>query len=87
MRNISDLSERSMSPPSAHFPSEPHVLENYFHAITQLPRPLRQEEEIREFILHEAERFELQYGTDEVGNVIVYVPGSPGYEDHEAVII
>lgn len=71
----------------AHFPAEPSQVWGYFHALNQLPRPSRQEDKVREFILSEAARLQLQTHTDEVGNVIVYVPASKGYESHETVII
>lgn len=71
----------------AHFQTEPALLWNYFHAITQLPRPSKQEEKFREFILAEAKKLNLETYQDEVGNVIVYVPATPGYESHETVII
>ncbi len=70
-----------------HFPSEPHHIWSYFHAINQIPRPSRHEDKFREFILSEAHKLKLKTKTDEVGNVIVYVPGTPGYESHETVII
>lgn len=70
-----------------HFPAEPQAVWGYFHAINQIPRPSKKEEKIREFILKEAQKFGLKTEVDEVGNVIVYVPASPGYEDHETVII
>lgn len=70
-----------------HFPSEPANLWGYFHAITQVPRPSKKEEKIRDYILNEAKKLTLKTHVDEVGNVIIYVPASPGYENHEAVII
>jgi dipeptidase D len=70
-----------------HFPTEPALVWNYFHAINQLPRPSKKEEKFREYILKEASHLQLKTHVDEVGNVIVYVPASPGYEDHEPVII
>lgn len=71
----------------AHFPSEPQNVWGYFHAITQLPRPSKQEDKVREFILAEAGKLNLQTHVDDVGNVIVYVPATKGYESHETVII
>lgn len=71
----------------AHFPAEPRNVWGYFHAITQLPRPSKQEDKVREYILDEAQKLNLKTYQDEVGNVIVYVPASPGYESHETVII
>ncbi|WP_408097637.1 beta-Ala-His dipeptidase [Peredibacter sp. HCB2-198] len=70
-----------------HFPAEPKALWSLFHTINQLPRPSRKEDKFREFILKEAETLKLKTHTDEVGNVIVYVPATPGYENHETVII
>lgn len=71
----------------AHFPNEPQRVWEYFHAINQIPRPSRHEEKFREYILKEAAKLHLKTHTDEVGNIIVYVPASKGYENHETVII
>lgn len=71
----------------SHFPAEPQKLWGYFHAINQIPRPSRKEDKFREYILQEAALLNLQTHSDEVGNVIVYVPASKGYEDHVTVII
>lgn len=71
----------------SHFPSSPKALWSYFHAINQIPRPSKNEGKMREFILKEAQACELETFVDEVGNVIVYVPASQGYETHETVII
>jgi dipeptidase D len=71
----------------AHFPTEPQQVWKYFHAINQIPRPSKKEDKFREFILNEATLLNLRTHSDEVGNVIVYVPASKGYENHETVII
>lgn len=71
----------------SHFPTEPALLWGYFHAINQIPRPSRQEGKFQEFILKQADKFLLKTHVDEVGNVIVYVPASAGYETHPTVII
>lgn len=71
----------------AHFPAEPKLVWSYFHAINQIPRPSKKEDKMREFILAEAKRLGHRTHVDEVGNVIVYVPATPGYETHETVII
>ncbi len=69
------------------YPREPQKLWSYFHHLTQLPRPSKREEKVREFILLEAHKNGHATHVDDVGNIIVYVPGSPGYENHETVII
>jgi dipeptidase D len=71
----------------SHFPAEPRNLWAHFHAINQIPRPSRHEEKMREYIEKEAKRLGLRTNVDEVGNVIVFVPASKGYENHETVII
>lgn len=71
----------------SHFPAEPKAVWGYFHAINQIPRPSKNETKFREYILKEASSLNLKTFVDEVGNVIVYVPASPGYETHETVII
>ena len=71
----------------SHYPTEPKAVWGYFHAINQIPRPSKKEDKFREYILAEAKGLNLKTHTDGVGNVIVYVPASPGYENHETVII
>lgn len=70
-----------------HFPTEPQKVWGYFHAINQIPRPSKKEDKIREYILKEAASLNLKTHTDSVGNVIVYVPASKGYENRDTVII
>lgn len=71
----------------SHFPDTPKHLWSYFHQITQLPRPSKNEGKVREFIVAEASRLGFKTHVDGVGNVIVYVPATAGYENHETVII
>ena len=71
----------------AFFPTEPKLVWSYFHSINQIPRPSKLEDKFRDFILAEAKSCGLQAVSDEVGNVIVYVPATAGRESHETVII
>lgn len=71
----------------SHYPTEPKAVWGYFHAINQIPRPSKKEDKFREYILSEANKLNLKTHTDGVGNVIVYVPASAGYENHQTVII
>lgn len=71
----------------AHFPENPKYLWSYFHQLTQLPRPSKNEDKVRDFIVSEASRLGFRTHVDGVGNVIVYLPATAGYEDHETVII
>ncbi len=71
----------------AHFPAEPNLVWGYFHAINQIPRPSKKEDKMREYIVGRAKELGHRTHVDEVGNVIVYVPATAGYETHETVII
>lgn len=71
----------------SHFPQEPQLIWSYFHAINQIPRPSKFEDKIRDYILKEAKRLGYTTDVDSVGNVIVYVPATAGFENHETVII
>lgn len=71
----------------AHIPQQPAELWRYFHRITQLPRPSRHEDKIREFILAEAKRRGRETKVDGVGNVIVYVPATQGREKEVPLIV
>lgn len=46
----------------------------YFKEITQYPRPSKQEEKIRDFLVSWAQKREYRYQVDQIGNLIVYVP-------------
>ena len=45
----------------------------YFKEITQYPRPSKQEEKIRNFLISWAEKREYRYKVDQIGNLIIYV--------------
>jgi dipeptidase D len=66
---------------------DPKELWQEFYQITQKPRPSKKEEAVREYILSVAKNCGLEHKTDEVGNVLVIVPASSGYENKPAVII
>ncbi|CAM3850587.1 aminoacyl-histidine dipeptidase [Parendozoicomonas haliclonae] len=59
----------------------------YFLAISRIPRPSGQEQAIREFIQTFAEQLQLDYTIDNTGNLIVYKPATPGYEQAQPVIL
>jgi len=69
------------------YPQEPKELWDRFYEITQVPRPSKKEEKIRDYLIKFAESSKLEYRTDHVGNVVIYVPASSGMEGHGPVII
>lgn len=59
----------------------------FFHEITQVPRPSKKEEKILAYLIKFAEDRNLKYRTDEVGNLVIAKPATPGYEHLETVIL
>lgn len=58
-----------------------------FEQITKIPRPSKHEEQIRKFILDFAAEHHLNARTDEVGNVVLSIPATPGHETAPAVVL
>ena len=50
---------------------EPKPVWNYFHEITQIPRPSKKEKKIAEFVVRFAENLKLETTVDKIGNVII----------------
>lgn len=66
---------------------EPRVLWNYFHEITQIPRPSKKEGKIRAYLEAFGKQHNLTTRTDKAGNVLICKPGTAGCETHDTVIL
>jgi dipeptidase D len=66
---------------------EPKIMWKYFHEITQVPRPSKKEEQIRQYLVEFGKEFNLETIVDEVGNVLINKAGTHGMEDHKTVIL
>ena len=69
------------------YPVEPKAMWQRFYDLTQVPRPSKKEEKVRAYLVNAAKEAKLKYRTDEVGNVVIYVPGTVGYEQNDTVIL
>lgn len=58
-----------------------------FSQICQVPRPSKHEEQISRWLQSFAASHGIECVADEAMNVIMRVPATPGYEDHEGVIL
>ncbi len=58
-----------------------------FHMLTQIPRPSKKEAEIIEYMKNFGENLGLETMEDEVGNVIIKKPATPGMENRKTVIL
>jgi dipeptidase D len=65
----------------------PQPLWNYFEDICQVPRPSKKEEKITTFLLDFAQKHGLKAIQDEIGNVLISKPATPGRENDPAVIL
>lgn len=66
---------------------EPKALWNNFIALNQVPRPSKKEEKVRQFMNQFGKDLGLPVSSDEVGNVLITKPASPGMESRKKVIL
>lgn len=66
---------------------EPKVLWNFFHQITQIPRPSKKEERILGWLKDTAANHRLDYEQDKAGNLVIRKAATPGYEHRPGVIL
>ncbi len=66
---------------------EPKAVFDIFAQINQVPRPSKHEEQISKWLQSFAAEHGIECMADAAMNVIMRVPATPGYEDHEGVIL
>ncbi|MGM9802823.1 MAG: aminoacyl-histidine dipeptidase [Muribaculaceae bacterium] len=66
---------------------KPSLVWGIFHKITQVPRPSKKEGKIRAFLIDFAQKHNLQYKTDDAGNVAIFRPASPGCEGAPRLVL
>lgn len=59
----------------------------YFYDLTQIPRPTGQMEEVTRYVRDFGKSLNLETLQDEVGNIVIRKPATPGYEDRPMVIL
>jgi dipeptidase D len=59
----------------------------WFEEITKIPRCSKKEEKIRAWLLDWASEHNFESKEDEAGNVVIKVPGTPGYENSPTVVL
>ncbi|MCL3781736.1 aminoacyl-histidine dipeptidase [Prolixibacteraceae bacterium JC049] len=65
---------------------EPKALWENFYKLTQIPRPSNHEDQIQEFAYNFGKELGLETIKDEVGNIIIRKPATPGMENRKGVI-
>ena len=66
---------------------EPAAVFGYFEEICAIPHGSRNTKQISDYLVAFAKEHGLRYVQDELNNVLIFKDGTPGYEDHESVII
>ncbi len=66
---------------------EPNALWSHFADLNAVPRPSKKEARVIQFMKDFGESLGLKTLVDDIGNVIIYKPGTAGYENHTPVIL
>lgn len=66
---------------------EPPKVFDYFYQITQIPRPSKKEEKIREYVIGIAKKLNREYQEDAAGNIVIHKPAFQGYETAPTVVL
>lgn len=65
----------------------PQKVWEHFYSLTQIPRPSGYMQPVTEFLLAFGKALQLESFTDEIGNVIIRKPATPGMENRKGVIL
>ena len=66
---------------------EPECMFNFFEDLSAIPRGSHNEEGIADSLVDFAVRRDLEYYRDDLHNVLIKMPPSPGYEHEPAVLL
>lgn len=69
------------------FKLEPQRLWKNFYSLTQIPRPSKHEQAVIDFMVKFGKDLGLETIVDEVGNVIIRKPATPGMENRKGVVL
>ena len=65
----------------------PKLLWQHFMAMSAIPRPSKKEEKICQFYRDYAKQRGFLYREDEIGNIVIEKPATPGYETAPKIIL
>lgn len=65
----------------------PQNVWSIFDAMTQVPRPSKKEEKIRQWLVNWAKEHNVECHLDKTGNILMRVPATQGYEDRPTVVM
>ena len=66
---------------------QPGIVWKHFYEITQVPRPSKKEGKIIAYLEAFAKKHNLNIKKDQVGNILMSKPATPGMENRQTVIL
>ena len=66
---------------------KPEVVWKNFYELTRIPRPSKREEKVIKYLYEYGQKLGLETIKDEVGNIIIRKPATPGMENRKGVIL
>ena len=66
---------------------EPKPVWRFFKEVLEIPRPSKKEEKIKAYLIDFGKKHNLETLTDEVGNVLIRKPATPGMENRKSVVL
>ena len=66
---------------------QPKLVWGLFDEITKVPRPSKKEEKIGKFLVEFAQKHNLDYQCDAIGNIVIRKPATAGYEALPTVVL
>jgi dipeptidase D len=66
---------------------DPGIVWQRFYEISQVPRPSKKEEKILQYLRNVAKELSLNIKEDSVGNIVMSVKATPGYENAKTVVL
>ena len=66
---------------------QPAIVWNCFYEVTQIPRPSKKEGKMIAFLESFAKKHGLAYKKDQVGNILISKPATPGMENRQTVVL
>ena len=66
---------------------QPADLWNHFANLNEVPRPSKKEERVIQFMLDFGNKLGLETSRDDIGNVIIRKPATPGMEDRMGIVL
>lgn len=66
---------------------KPELLWNHFEEICSIPHPSRKEQKLAQYVLGFAKNNNLEFETDDFGNIVIRKPATPGFESKIPVVL